>query len=81
MKKIETIGILLFFCVIYQQAPQGQGSLRKVAEGRIEKTQQGAFSVDDMADVGIDEGTWVADYGSSSKFTGKINKVNIEIKK
>ena len=54
---------------------------KKVAEGRIEKTQQGIFSVDDLADIGIDEGTPVADYGKSSRFIGKIEKVNIEIRK
>ena len=54
---------------------------KKVAEGRIEKTQQGIFSVDDLADIGIDEGTPVADYGKSSKFIGKIEKVNIEVRK
>jgi hypothetical protein len=53
---------------------------KKVAEGRIEQTQPGIFSVDDLADVGIDEGTWVADYGASAKFTGKINYVNIQRK-
>jgi arylsulfatase len=54
---------------------------KKVAEGRIEKTQPGIFSVDDLADVGLDEGTPVADYGRSSKFTGKIDYVTIERKK
>jgi arylsulfatase len=53
----------------------------KVAEGRIEKTQPGIFSVDDLADVGLDEGTPVAKYGASSKFNGKIEKVTIEVKK
>jgi len=52
-----------------------------VAEKRIEKTQPGIFSVDDLADIGIDEGTHVADYGASSKFNGKINYVTIERKK
>jgi arylsulfatase A-like enzyme len=52
----------------------------KVAEGRILRTQPGIFSVDDMADIGVDEGTHVADYGPSSKFNGKIEKVKIEIK-
>lgn len=50
----------------------------KVAEGRIERTQPGIFSVDDLADVGIDEGTWVADYGASAKFNGRIEKVKLE---
>ena len=54
---------------------------KKVVEKRIEKTQPGIFSVDDLADIGIDEGTRVADYGSSSKFTGKIEYVTMEQKK
>jgi arylsulfatase len=54
---------------------------KKVAEKRIEKTQPGLFSVDDLADVGVDDGTHVADYGSSSKFKGKINYVTIERRK
>jgi len=51
------------------------------AESRIEKTQAGIFSVDDLADVGTDDGTHVADYGASAKFNGKIDKVYIERKK
>jgi arylsulfatase len=53
----------------------------KVAEGRIEKTQPGIFSVDDLADIGMDEGTTVANYGPSSVFNGRILKVHIETKK
>ncbi|MCX6247353.1 MAG: arylsulfatase [Bacteroidetes bacterium] len=53
---------------------------KKVAEGRIEITQPGIFSVDDLADIGVDDGTWVTDYGVSAKFTGKINYVNIQRK-
>jgi len=52
----------------------------KVGEGRIEKTQPGIFSVDDLADVGTDDGTPVADYGGSSKFKGTLNKVTIEVR-
>ncbi|MBN2173980.1 MAG: arylsulfatase, partial [Bacteroidales bacterium] len=52
----------------------------KVAEGRLNRTQPGIFSVDDLADIGMDEGTTVADYGSSHKFNGKIDKVLIELK-
>ncbi len=52
----------------------------KVAEKRIEKTQPGIFSVDDLADIGTDDGTHVADYGTSAKFNGKIGKVTIERK-
>jgi arylsulfatase A-like enzyme len=51
---------------------------KKVAEKRIEKTQPGIFSVDDLADVGVDDGTHVADYGASAKFRGTINYVTIE---
>ena len=53
---------------------------KKVAEGRIVKTQPGIFSVDDLADVGVDDGTQVADYGASSKFNGKIEYVTVERK-
>jgi arylsulfatase len=50
----------------------------KTGEARIEKTQAGVFSVDDLADVGTDDGTRVADYGASAKFNGKLGKVTIE---
>jgi len=52
----------------------------KAGEGKIAKTQAGIFSVDDLADVGTDDGTPVADYGTSKKFNGKIGKVKIETK-
>jgi arylsulfatase A-like enzyme len=54
---------------------------KKVAEKRLEKTQPGVFSVDDLADIGVDDGTHVADYGASAKFDGKISYVTIERKK
>jgi len=54
---------------------------KKVVEKRLEKTQPGIFSVDDLADVGVDDGTHVADYGKSAKFNGVINYVTIERKK
>ena len=53
----------------------------KSGEGKLPKTQRSLFSVDDMADVGTDEGTRVADYGKSAKFNGKLGKVTIETKK
>jgi len=53
----------------------------KVAETRIAKTEPSIFSGDDMADVGVDEGTPVADYGTSSKFNGNIHKVTINVRK
>jgi arylsulfatase len=49
-----------------------------IGEGRIERTQPGIFSVVDLADVGVDLGTAVADYGSSSKFNGTIRSVNVQ---
>ncbi len=51
----------------------------KVASGRIGKTQPGIFSVDDLADVGTDDGTWVANYGASARFNGHVNKVTITV--
>jgi hypothetical protein len=66
-------------------AKGGMGTLlvngNKVGEGRLAVTQPGIFSVDDLADIGVDEGTYVADYGKSSKFNGKIGHVTIEMNK
>jgi arylsulfatase len=55
---------------------------KKVADGRIERTEPMMFSSDDAADVGIDEGTPVTeDYASAtSGFTGKILKVKVDVK-
>jgi arylsulfatase len=54
---------------------------QSVAKGRIEHTQCCAFSLEDGADVGADEGTPVVEtYKSPAKFTGKIDKVTIELK-
>ena len=72
----------------YDGAGAGKGGVgtitvdgKKVAEGRLDKTQPGIFSVDDLADIGVDDGTHVANYGTSSKFNGKLGKVKIEVKK
>lgn len=54
---------------------------KKVAESRIDKTQPGIFSVDDLADVGTDEGTHVINYGGPAKFNSKLEKVKIQINK
>ncbi len=52
-----------------------------VGTGRIEQTQCCAFSADEGADVGADEGTPVTEvYKVPFKFTGKIAKVTIELK-
>jgi len=55
---------------------------KKFAEGRIERTQPMLYSLDDAADVGMDEGTPVTeDYKpSDSAFTGKILKVTVDVK-
>jgi arylsulfatase A-like enzyme len=54
---------------------------KTVAMGRIERTQCCAFSADEGADVGADEGTAVVDdYAVPFEFTGKIDKVTIELK-
>ncbi|MBL8861879.1 MAG: arylsulfatase [Planctomycetes bacterium] len=54
---------------------------QQVAEGRLKRTQPGIFSVDDLADVGVDLGTPVADYGASSRFNGQIQAITIEVKR
>jgi len=52
-----------------------------IATGRIGQTQCCAFSADEGADVGADEGTPVTeDYQVPFKFTGKIDKVTIDLK-
>jgi arylsulfatase len=53
----------------------------KVAEGKIEHTQAFAFSADEGADVGMDGETPVTDdyKEGDNKFTGKIQKVVIEV--
>ena len=64
----------------------GQGVVlvngEKVAEGRIERTQGFIYSADEGADVGQDGETPVSsDYKEKdNKFTGKIQKVTIELK-
>ena len=75
---------------VYDGGKPGSGGMgvlfvngQKVAEARIEHTNAAMFSSDDAADVGIDEGTPVIeDYqaGAKSRFTGKINKVTVEVK-
>jgi len=64
----------------------GLGSLyvngKKVAEGRIERTQPAIFSADETADVGIDLASPVVEsIGAerASKFNGKINEVTVDV--
>jgi arylsulfatase len=65
----------------------GDGTLsvngRKVAEGRIDQTQPRIFSVDETADVGVDEATPVVEClgkGPQTRFTGKIDKVTVRVR-
>lgn len=52
---------------------------RKIAEGKIAKTNSNTFGIDESADVGVDENTPVfPGYYGKQKFTGKINKVTVE---
>jgi arylsulfatase len=55
---------------------------KKMAEGRIERTQPLLFSLDDAADVAIDEGTPVTEEykATDSQFAGKILKVTVDVK-
>ena len=56
---------------------------QKVAEGRVSNTNANLFSADEGADVGMDEDTPVTEAyqaGIASRFTGKIDKVTIEVK-
>ena len=53
---------------------------KKEASGRIDRTQCCAFSADEGADVGADEGTPVTEaYQVPYKFNGKIDRVTIEL--
>jgi len=68
-------------------AKGGMGTLyvndKKVAEGRIDRTQPMVFSADETADVGIDLATPVVEVigaENKSRFTGKIRKVTVEVK-
>jgi len=80
----------LVFDFAYDGGGLGKGGLgtlsvdgRKLAEGRIEKTQPMIFSADETADVGIDSATPVVvgiGEGAKTRFTGKIEKVTVEVK-
>jgi arylsulfatase A-like enzyme len=80
----------LVFDFAYDGGGLGQGGTgtlsvngRKIADGRIDRTQPRIFSADETADVGVDEATPVVagiGEGSQTRFTGKIEKVKIEVK-
>jgi arylsulfatase A-like enzyme len=75
----------LVFDFKYDGGGPGRGGIgtilidgQKAVEGRIERTQPGVFGVVDLADVSVDLGTPVADYGPSSRFSGEIKRVTIQ---
>ena len=54
---------------------------QEVGSGRIDQTQANIFSADEGTDVGLDEGTAVSTaYEIPFKFTGKIQKVTVDLK-
>jgi arylsulfatase len=78
------------FDFVYDGGGMGKGGAAtlsingtKVAEDRIPMTQAAIFSADETADVGIDDATPVVESvgaGHASRFTGKIDKVTVELK-
>jgi arylsulfatase len=89
-KKLAPGKVVIKFDFAYDGGGPGKGGTgtlfvnnEKVAEGRIEHTEAGMFSADETADVGIDLGTPVVEAigaEAKSKFTGKIDKVTVEVK-
>jgi arylsulfatase len=55
---------------------------KKIGSGKIERTQPNVFSLDDTADVGVDEGTPVSSgyKERDNKFTGRIEQVRVDVK-
>ena len=79
--------VTLRYTFLYDGGKPGAGGTeiiyvngKKVAEGRIGKTQAYVFSMDDAADVGMDEGTPVTtDYPQwGNGFTGTITSVTVK---
>ncbi|MBK8575965.1 MAG: arylsulfatase [Elusimicrobia bacterium] len=88
-EKLKPGPTTLRFEFAYDGGGVGKGGLgtlyvdgKKVAEGRIERTQPAIFSADETADVGIDLASPVVEtIGAerASKFTGKISRVTVEV--
>lgn len=54
----------------------------QIAQGRVEKTVPVRFTLDETFDVGLDTGTPVTEaYEVPFRFTGKINKVTIDLRR
>jgi len=62
----------------------GNGTLwvndKKAGEGRLEHTMMTGFSLDETFDVGEDSGAPAADYKIPFRFTGKLEKLIIDLK-
>jgi hypothetical protein len=55
---------------------------QKVAEGQIQQTQYGMFSMDELVDVGRNDGTRaVEDFGAPFPYNSGIYKVTIDFSK
>lgn len=72
---------------VYDGGGVGKGGVGKlfvngqlVAQGRIERTVPLLFSCDETFDVGTDTGSPVGLYPTNFAFTGKIKKVDMELK-
>jgi arylsulfatase len=89
-KRLKPGKATLKFDFAYDGNGMGKGGIgtlyvngKKVAEGRIDRTQPIVFSADETADVGIDLATPVVETigaEKKSRYTGKIHKVTVEVK-
>ena len=90
-KKLSEGPVSLKIDFAYDGGGNGKGGLatlfvdgKELGSARIERTQPMIFSADETADVGLDNQTPVGDgigYGpEETKFTGKINKIVVQLK-
>ena len=90
-QKLSKDSVSVKFDFVYDGGGLGKGGTGTIfvngktdAKARIEQTQPNIFSADETADVGLDNQTPVAlgiGYGpEETRFTGKIDKVIVEVK-
>ena len=86
--KLPAGKVTLRYVFLYDGPDLGKGGTEiiyingtKVASGKIGKTQRSTFSLDDAADVGLDEGTPVSlEYPAwNNGFTGTIKSITIKV--
>ena len=53
---------------------------KKVGEGRIDRTMISGYSFDESFDVGEDSGTPAGDYPLPFRYTGKLEKLTLDLK-